>query len=128
MAERTIFGRIVQKHDIEANWNLATNFIPKKGEIIVYDTEVDASGNTLTLPADRTTPYNYERFKIGDGITLIKNIPFALDGAVEEALTQAKVSGEFDGYTPVRGTDYWTDTDKAEIKAYIDDAILNGEW
>lgn len=30
-----------------------------------------------------------------------------------------------DGYTPVRGTDYWTDADKAEIKAYIDEAILN---
>lgn len=33
-----------------------------------------------------------------------------------------------DGYTPVRGTDYWTDADKAEIKSYVDDAILNGEW
>ena len=32
------------------------------------------------------------------------------------------------GYTPVRGTDYWTAADKAEIKAYVDDAILNGEW
>lgn len=28
-----------------------------------------------------------------------------------------------DGYTPVRGTDYWTDTDKAEMEAYIDQAI-----
>lgn len=28
-----------------------------------------------------------------------------------------------DGYSPVRGTDYWTDTDKAEIQAYIDSAI-----
>lgn len=33
-----------------------------------------------------------------------------------------------DGYTPVRGTDYWTEDDKAEIKTYVDDAILNGEW
>ena len=32
------------------------------------------------------------------------------------------------GKTPVRGTDYWTDTDKAEIKAYVDDAILEGVW
>lgn len=32
------------------------------------------------------------------------------------------------GYTPVRGTDYWTDADKAEIKAYVDEAILNGAW
>ena len=32
------------------------------------------------------------------------------------------------GYTPVRGTDYWTAADIAEIKAYIDDSILGGAW
>lgn len=32
------------------------------------------------------------------------------------------------GYTPVRGTDYWTAEDIASIEAYIDDKILNGEW
>lgn len=32
------------------------------------------------------------------------------------------------GYTPLRGTDYWTDADKAEIKAYVDEAILGGAW
>lgn len=33
-----------------------------------------------------------------------------------------------DGYTPVRGTDYWTASDIAEIKSYVDDAILGGAW
>lgn len=33
-----------------------------------------------------------------------------------------------DAHTPVRGTDYWTDADKAEIKSYVDDAIENGKW
>lgn len=33
-----------------------------------------------------------------------------------------------DGYTPVRGTDYWTEDDIASIKSYVDDAILGGEW
>ena len=42
-----------------------------------------------------------------------------------DSLVGAKGS---DGYTPVRGTDYWTEADKAEIKAYVDDAILNGAW
>lgn len=32
------------------------------------------------------------------------------------------------GYTPVRGTDYWTAADIAEIKSYVDSAILNGSW
>ncbi|MBQ4557557.1 MAG: hypothetical protein IJA60_07925 [Clostridia bacterium] len=33
-----------------------------------------------------------------------------------------------DGYTPKRGTDYWTDADKTEIKSYVDECILGGEW
>lgn len=32
------------------------------------------------------------------------------------------------GPTPQKGVDYWTDADKAEIKSYVDDAILGGEW
>jgi hypothetical protein len=57
---------------------------------------------------------------------------------IESALAQAKASGEFDGadgadgYTPVKGTDYWTAADQAEIKSYIrqyiDQVIINGEW
>lgn len=33
-----------------------------------------------------------------------------------------------DGYSPVKGVDYWTEADKAEIKAYVDEAILGGAW
>ena len=33
-----------------------------------------------------------------------------------------------DGYTPQKGVDYWTPTDIAEIKSYVDDAILGGAW
>ena len=32
------------------------------------------------------------------------------------------------GDSPVRGTDYWTEADKAEIKSYVDEAILGGAW
>lgn len=32
------------------------------------------------------------------------------------------------GYSPVRGTDYWTSADIAEIKSYVDEAILGGAW
>lgn len=38
------------------------------------------------------------------------------------------VIGNMQGKTPVRGTDYWTDADKNEIKSYVDDAILSGKW
>ena len=33
-----------------------------------------------------------------------------------------------DGKTPVRGADYWTASDIAEIKSYVDNAILGGVW
>ena len=33
-----------------------------------------------------------------------------------------------DGKTPVRGTDYWTAADIAQIKGYVDEAILGGAW
>ena len=32
------------------------------------------------------------------------------------------------GATPVRGLDYWTEADIAEMKNYIDESILNGAW
>lgn len=32
------------------------------------------------------------------------------------------------GDKPVRGIDYWTDEDIAEIKSYVDAAITGGAW
>lgn len=64
MSEKTINSRIIHKHDVEANWLKATNFIPKQGEIIVYDID---------------TTYTYERIKIGDGKTLVSALPFVDD-------------------------------------------------
>lgn len=61
MAEKNIKSRIVHKHDTEANWNKATSFKPLLGEIIVYDID---------------NKYNYERIKIGDGVTTVVNLPF----------------------------------------------------
>ncbi len=57
-----------------------------------------------------------------------------LQAGIDAALAQAKASGEFKGdkgdpgYTPVRGTDYWTEEDVESMHAYIDDKIINGEW
>lgn len=66
--EKKINSRIQQKHDVAANWAKATNFIPQKGEIIIYDAEYNASGSETQAV----------RFKIGDGTRTINNLPFAL--------------------------------------------------
>jgi hypothetical protein len=94
MAEKHLNTRIVHKHDLEVYWNKAENFVPMQGELIIYDIEVDEHGNVLkipdgnggnidVLPRDkdgnklRTEPYTYERFKIGDGKRIPKDLPFA---------------------------------------------------
>lgn len=82
-------ARLQNKHDLEANWNLAT-FIPFPGELIIYDTEVDADGNNIKCTingeekdacahAGRTVAYTYERFKIGDGIHTPADLPFSTE-------------------------------------------------
>lgn len=57
-------SRIIQKHDTSENWSNATSFIPKQGEIIIYDID---------------DVYDYERFKIGDGVTNVNSLPFVDD-------------------------------------------------
>lgn len=57
MANKTFQGRIVQKHDTKANWDKATNFVPLKGEIIIYD--------------------GLNKIKIGDGTTTVVNLPYS---------------------------------------------------
>lgn len=66
--EKKINSRIQQKHDVAANWANATTFIPKKGEIVIYDAEYNTSGVQTQAV----------RFKIGDGSRTINNLPFAL--------------------------------------------------
>ena len=76
MVEKEIQSRIIHKHETEADWLKATNFIPKQAELIIYDIEIDGDGNTLPLPEGRDIPYTYERFKIGDGIHTVSMLPF----------------------------------------------------
>ena len=75
--------RIVHKHDLEKNWDLASNFIPKQGEIIIYDIENDAAD----LPEGRTELITYERIKVGDGATIVKALPFVGDCINMELIT-----------------------------------------
>ena len=87
---KQIKARIIHKHDIEANWALASSFVPMLGEEIIYD-------------ADDT--HNYPRIKIGDGKTPVTALPFISDNTVlyvAQALTnqqkaQARNNIDVDG-------------------------------
>lgn len=60
--------RLLMKHDIEANWLKAENFIPLEGEIVVYD-------------ADET--HSRPRMKIGDGKTQVGALSFVSPETIE---------------------------------------------
>lgn len=77
MSNKTFNGRIQNKHDTEAHWNLALNFVPLAGEIIIYDQDSN---------------YSYQRVKIGDGTTLVRNLPFVSDKLPEVTTSD---SGKF---------------------------------
>lgn len=70
-SNNTLNTRLINKHDTEENWLKAVNFIPKQGEIVVYD--IDAN-------------YNYERIKMGDGTTTVSNLPFINDIITNEEI------------------------------------------
>ena len=59
--EKQLNTRLLQKHDIEANWEKATGFTPKEGEIIVYDAD---------------TSHLYPRIKIGNGKDNVNTLKF----------------------------------------------------
>ena len=63
MSEKTYNTRITHKHDTAENWGKAENFVPKAGELIIYDPDA-----TNVLP----------RIKIGDGEKNISNLCFVI--------------------------------------------------
>lgn len=98
--EKTLKTRVVLKHDTEANWKTAGNaanpFIPKKGEVIIYD-------------PDGT--HTYSRQKVGDGIKNINKLPFlgATVGTADpfESLSKIQYTAESAiPTTPEQGVEY----------------------
>lgn len=93
IVKKTIQTRIAQKHDVEENWNKAENFIPKKGEIIIYDKD----DNHVTI-----------RVKVGDGVAVVKSLPFITDNYYTITEINSKLDEKQDKLEPgvnLLGTD-----------------------
>lgn len=88
MMNKEIFSRIIHKHDTKENWAKATNFVPKLGEIIIYDPDelteesYDEEGNLLP------NIFPYSRFKIGDGVKTIPQLGFYMEEQLEEKFSE----------------------------------------
>lgn len=86
MAEKEILSRVQFMHDVEANWlSKKPNFIPKSGEIVIYDREdLEMDGALPPLPSERTSRYSSSRYIVGDGITPLKDLSFSVSNVFTE--------------------------------------------
>lgn len=75
--EKNFSSRIQHKHDIESNWNKAVNFIPKDGEIIIYDTDEN---------------YSYPRIKIGNGSSFLSDLCFIDEIKADKNIVDSKIT------------------------------------
>lgn len=57
-------SRMVQLHKTSAEWSTYEEFIPNKGELVIFDPDTET---------------DYSRIKIGDGETFLKDLPFVID-------------------------------------------------
>ena len=77
--------RLVQKHEIQADWEKAVNFVPLQAEIIVYDAD-----------STNKTP----RLKIGDGKTPVNELPFYGE-------TKGSIWGDFTNNSSIQSDNTW---------------------
>ena len=136
MSAKSLKTRILMKHDTEANWGKAENFIPLPGEIIIY-----------TVDENNEKP----RVKIGNGETKVNELPFTTIGIPDIPEDSANLMLT----TNENGEMVWEEKNKIDItltqsgqaadakavgdalagkasyddiQRYIDEAILGGEW
>ena len=101
MAVNTIKTRIQLKNDTEENWNKAINFVPLKGEVIIYS-------------ADDAHPFC--RLKVGNGITVVSDLPFVYSNTLDKELTI--------GTTAELNSDISYIPQKGEVRLYLDKTTI----
>ena len=105
--------------------------------------DVPFTGNTVNVPdISKTNVVELGVYADGVATTAVK-IPFkhsikSIGGSIAEPTADVysqiiqMINGDAikgdDGYTPVRGTDYWTAADIASIQNYCEEMILEGKW
>jgi hypothetical protein len=76
--EKLLKAKVVNKHELERDWN-ASSYVPRVGETVYYDPEIDDNGNpdVTKCPREyRTKPEIRTRIKNGDGVHCVKDLPF----------------------------------------------------
>ena len=74
-------ARVSQLHMTEAEWAKLPTVRPLAGEFIIYDPD---------------KKHSYARLKIGDGETLLKDLPFFIDSAIDDHVTKRRYNEVID--------------------------------
>lgn len=88
MVEPNMRARLSQLHRTESEWDRLSNFTPFFGELVIFD-------------PDEQHPF--ARIKIGDGKTLLKELPFCVDSIISDYFKDHITDGIIDAG---RITDY----------------------
>ena len=124
---------------VASGYNKLVVAVAMDSSVAVYSTDGGATWNETTMPG--AASWSSVAFGEGKFVAIAANsniAAYSTDGISWTMLANKTI--EQDGAnitsdvkdaimpTLVRGVDYWTEEDKAEIKSYVDDAILNGAW
>jgi hypothetical protein len=75
-------ARVSNLHKTEEEWKKYKNWTPEAGELIVYDPD---------------SKHDYARLKVGDGKTMLSELPFFVDSAITTQLQNSRFSEVIDG-------------------------------
>lgn len=131
-SESTTLSRIISSEEArvaaEEKREELADFLANSGGVIVSEEEPSESLANVWVKTESSR----EMFLL-DRTDIVQELSDDADkipsvGLVKSALVQYGADGKDgvdgkDGYTPQRGVDYWTDADRAEINAYIDEQI-----
>lgn len=116
--DKIFSGRIKMKYDTTENWNKAINFIPLRGEVIVYSDyyQIENDGETKITPA----------IKIGDGLAYVVDLPFVSDPESTQAIQEQLYSHINNSLIHVSDNDRtsWDDKLNADYEANLEELIL----
>lgn len=111
--------------------NGKTPEIRLEGKVLQYRFDADGEWQTIfdfsTVETVKGDPGDTPNIG-ANGNWFIGNTDTGVKAKGDKGDTGSAGKNGSDGKTPVRGTDYWTEADKTEIKSYVDEAIVNGEW
>lgn len=92
----------------------------------IFPVDITVSPNPLSILNIKTSYITTGDRDVQTGDFLLSANGCLLD--ISEVSASGVTASYLMSLVPQRGSDYWTEADKAEIRSYVDEAILGGAW